>query len=73
MYVSKGYVFYLTLILVYICHCHILELLMLSIKRKKLLFAVKLSHRILNISPIIQVVVSSDSHRCLHMDSLKLW
>lgn len=34
MYVSKGYVFYLTLIIVYICHYHILELLMLSKEKK---------------------------------------
>lgn len=42
-------------------------------EKKKQLYVVKLSHRILNISLIIQVVVSSDSHRCLHVDFLKLW
>lgn len=57
----------------YICHCPICQNYWCLEREKKLLYVVKLSHRILNISLIIQVVVSSDSHRCLHVDFLKLW
>lgn len=60
MYLLKGYVFFLALILVYMSLSYMLELLMLGKRKKKLLYVVKLSHRILNISLIIQVVVSSD-------------